>query len=81
MTKFSFYETHEWKNDEMKFSQDIMNIKEYDIRFFKKPDCNQIYMPFSLKTFDHLEVCLFSFLTLQFYFFKIKKIIEYSVQI
>ena len=56
LTKFSFYETHLWKLDNMKLPKDILNLKEYDIRYFRKPDCVNTELPFSMKTFEHLEV-------------------------
>jgi hypothetical protein len=55
LTKFSFYETHLWRTDHMKLPSDIMSLKEYDIRYFKKPICSIVDLPFSMKTFDHLE--------------------------
>lgn len=55
LTKFSFYETNLWRTDDMKLPNDIMSIKEYDIRYFKKPVCSSTELPFSMRTFDHLE--------------------------
>lgn len=56
LTKFSFYETLKMRVEEMKLPKDIIQLKKIDIRYFIKPDCNSIDLPFSLRTFDHLEV-------------------------
>ena len=60
LTKFSFYETHfiAWRSDGMNLPREILEIRYSDVRTFKKPYCDHVDLPFSMKTFDHLDVII-----------------------
>ncbi len=60
LSKFSFYETHliTWRSESMKLPNEILTINQADVKVFKKPYCDVISLPFTMGTFDHLEVDL-----------------------
>lgn len=58
LNKFAFYETHlnVMSVKEKKLPKEIMKIKQEEIKTFKKPHCDQsTKLPFSMRTFDHLD--------------------------
>ena len=68
MTKFLFYETHmfSWFEEDFSFPNAVLNLKEADVKKFSKPLCDLIELPFSMQTFQHLEVILFKLENFQF---------------
>ncbi len=57
LTKFSFYETHfiTWRSENMNLPQDILKIKQTEVKQFKKPFCTLVDLPFRMGNFDHLK--------------------------
>ena len=45
-----------WKVDESSFPKEVLQIRQEDLNGFKKPNCLSAPLPFSMGTFDHLEV-------------------------
>ena len=58
LTKFSFYESHLvlWHTQGFFLPKESLDIKITTVKFFKKPFCDIVNLPFNLNTFDHLDV-------------------------
>ncbi len=45
----------------MKLPNEILIINQADVKVFKKPYCDIVELPFTMGTFDHLDVDIFSY--------------------
>jgi hypothetical protein len=61
LTKFTFYETYfiNWPTYGLGLPKESLEVKRSSVKANKKPNCNLAELPFSMKTFDHLDVDIY----------------------